>query len=232
MKDFFANYYYFILIDLITLIGSISYFLLPQKGKMNSLNLLLFSNIFLLFFYENLALILSLKNINNHTIYNIFSSHIGTILALLLIGFYIKNLQRKDYIKVILFGFLISSAVFHSIGLISIDDSGEVVSLLSSTAILFACLIFFLELITNDAYLEINLLKYAGFWIVSSLFFYFSSSFMINISFEYLYKNHLNVYFIVSHIQRFMAIGTAISILLALISRVSLEKYQKVLLNE
>jgi hypothetical protein len=177
-------------------------------------------------------MIFSFKNINNHLIYNIFSSHVGTILALLLISFYIKDFQRKDYIKVILLGFLISSAVLHLIGLIAIDDSGEVISLLSSIAILFTCMIFFLELITNDAYLEINLLRYAGFWIVSSFFFYFSSSFMINISFEYLYKNHLNVYLIVSHIQRFMAIGTAISILLALISNLSLEKYQKAFLNE
>jgi hypothetical protein len=232
MKDFFAIYYYFILIDLIALIGSISYFLLPIKAKMNRLNLLLFSNIFLLFFYENLAMIFSFKNINNHLIYNVFSSHFGTILTLLLISFYIKDFQRKDYIKVILLGFLISSAVLHLIGLIAIDDSGEVISLLSSIAILFACMIFFLELITNDSYLEINLLRYAGFWIVSSFFFYFSSSFMINISFEYLYKNHMNVYLIVSHIQRFMAIGTAISILLALISKVSLEKYQKAFLHE
>jgi hypothetical protein len=232
MKDFFSIYYYFILIDLIALIGSISYFMLPLKAKMNRLNLLLFSNIFLLFFYENLAWFFSYKNINNHLIYNVFNSHVGTILILLLISFYVKNFQKKDYIKVILLGFLISSAILHFIGLIAIDDSGEVISLLSSVSILFACLIFFLELVTNDTYLEINLLRYAGFWIVSSLFFYYSSSFMINISFQYLYKNHLNVYFIVSHIQRFMAIGTAISILLALISKLSLDKYQKAFLNE
>lgn len=233
MENFFWKHYdyYFILITLLSIIGAISFFSLSKTGKRNPVNLLLISNLLLVLFYENLAVFLSSQGIINHWVYNIFYTHFATFLLLFLIGNYIKNKPRRNLVRAFALFFLIVSIILYIMGVAEINDAGEIISFVSSTVIIISCFIYFLELITRDEYLELNLLRYSGFWIVTCLLFYFSASFMIFISFKYLYINHLDVYYMVIEIPRIMAILTSFIFALTLVSVLLQEKNKIKLLD-
>lgn len=229
MLSFFQKYidYYLILIVFFWLIATISFFLLSPIGKRNKTNLLLYGSVFLVFFYENLGLVIIInKSLNNNWVYNFFYSHLASVLILSLFTTYIKTAKIRSLVYSMIVGFLITSIFLHFVGIIDFNDAGELISLISSTVVLTACFLFFLDLIFNDAYLSYNLFRYSGFWILISVFLYYASTFMVYISWRYLYTNFGQSIKLVFEFPRIMALVTTLMYVVTLVVRLRIEKNQ------
>lgn len=205
--DFFErlDYYPLSLISL-AIIGLCGYFFIPvsQRGK-RIIQLSLWI-ILLVASYELLASFLSSQKIINLWVYNLFFTHLGGILFLVLIKNFLKRQNHKKAINILILLFLLISLALHLSGIAHVNDNGEYTTALITLFIMVGCSMYFFELISIEEFLMIDPLKEFSFWSSTAVFFYYSSSFMIFISFKYLYTNHLGIYYMVIEIPRLMAI--------------------------
>jgi hypothetical protein len=221
------NDYYLILIVLFWVIASISFLLLSPTAKRNKTNLLLYASVFLLFFYENLAVLLLVSKISsNNWVFNFFYAHLASVLILFLFTTYIKTAKIRSLVYSTIVGFLISSVFLHLVGMIDFNDAGELISLISSTVVLTGCFLFFTDLIFNDSYLNSELMKFSGFWVLTSVFLYYATTFMVYISWQYLYTNFGESIQMVFELPRIMALVTTFVYVAILIVRLREEKNQ------
>lgn len=198
--------YYQILLGSLAVVGILGYSILSKKQKKIEAVQLSLGIVVIVAFYEILAAVFSSQRIVNNWVYNLFNSHIATILFLLLIRTFLKRKSHKKIVSNLIVIFLLISLFLHLTGISHYNDAGEYLSFLNSVMILSCCGLYFFELITLDEFLDINPLREFGFWATTVILFYISSSFMIYISLKYLYTNHLDIYYMVIEIPKNMAI--------------------------
>lgn len=198
--------HYLILLVGYALAGLWGYSLLRKEQRKNEIVKLSLAIIVVVAFYEMLATAFSSQHIVNRWIYNIFNAHVAAILFILLIRSFLKKKSHKKVVNLMIVLFLLISVLFQLTGITQFNGSGEYISFLNTVLILSCCGIYFFELISLDEFLDINPLREFSFWISTVILFYFSSTFMIYISFKYLYTNHLDIYYMVMEIPKNMAL--------------------------
>lgn len=218
------NYYPLLLVGF-AIAGSFGYSLLSTEQRKNEAVRLSLGILVVVACYEMLATFISSQKIVNLWVYNIFNSHIAAILFFLLIRSFLKKKSHKKMVNILIVLFILISLVLHLIGFVHYNDSGEYISFLNTIFVLFSCGLYFLELITLDEFLAINPIKEFSFWATTAILFYFSSSFMIYISFKYLYTNHLEIYYMVREIPRSMALLCNFLLCLGIVSVPLKEKF-------
>ncbi|GAA0877795.1 hypothetical protein GCM10009119_07630 [Algoriphagus jejuensis] len=199
------NYYPLSLIG-IALIGLLGYSLLSAAQRKNEAVRLSLGIVVLVASYEFFAGFLASQKIVNNWVYNLFNSHVSAILFFLLLRSFLKRKNHKKWVSLLIVFFLLISLILHSSGFVHYNDSGEYILFLNSVLMLGCCGLYFFELMTLDEFLEIDPLKEFSFWATTATLFYFSSSFMIYISYEYLYTHHLDICNMVIEIPRNMSI--------------------------
>lgn len=210
--------YYLISIDLMFLVGSITFFLLDRQDREKPLYRLLWIALSLVFVYENIAFYLAAKKTFNAWVYNIFFRHFATWVNLLIIRAFALTAGFKKAIHGFMISLLLFSGIPYLFGFIPFNDAGEYTSLLSGSFIIIACGLFFYELLSHDRYLETDPLRFPGFWICTFLLFFYSASFMILISYAYLIQRP-NIYFVVIQITYHSALALYFVFLLTLVQR-------------
>jgi hypothetical protein len=224
---YFAKlFYYPIVLSGLALIGLVGFSILSKEQKRKKELQLSLSIIVLVAFYENLGDIIGSQGIVNNWVFNLFNFHIGTILFLLLIRTFLKRKIHKKIVIILIVLFLLISFLLHLTEIIQFNDEGEYLSFLSTVMILCCCGLYFLELLTLDEYLDINPLREFSFWVSTVILFYLSSSFMIYISFKYLYTNHLDVFYMVIEIPKNMAILCNLLLCSGIYSQVIKSRFQ------
>lgn len=219
-----TNYYFWILAGF-ALAGLISYLFLPGNLKKKEPVYLSVGILGLVASYELLGSILSALSTVNYWVYNIFNGHIAAILFLLLIRSFLIRKTHKNLVSLFIGLFLLISLILHLIGFVHYNDSGEYIALLNTVFIMLSCGLYFFELITLDEFLTVNPVKEFSFWATTAILFYFSSSFMIYISWKYLYTNHLDIYYMVIEIPRSMALLCNFLLCLGILSVPLKEKF-------
>lgn len=129
-------------------------------------------------------------------------------------------------VNILIVLFILISLILHLVGFVHYNDTGEYISFLNTVMILCSCGLYFFELITLDEFLDINPLKEFSFWASTAILFYFSSSFMIYISFKYLYINHLDIYYMVREIPRQMTLLCNLLLCFSIYSEVIKDRFQ------
>ncbi len=194
--------YYIIIIYVFSLLGITAYFRLPKERRKQRVNKFVAGSLALVSFYESLAYFLVSLHTVNAWVYLLFFHHFAVYLNLAIIQEFVLNKKRKWIIR----GFILVHIVFSGLplllGIIPINDNGEYSSILGSTFIIVSCWIFFYELVLDDRYLAIKPIRFSGFWLITSLLFLFSGSFMILISYSYLINNYLEMYYVVIEVTR------------------------------
>lgn len=218
--------YYPLLLVGFAIAGLWGYVLLSKSQRKNQTVTLSLSIILLVAFYEMLGTFLGSQKIVTFWLYNLFNGHLAAILFLLLIRSFLKRKSHKRLLTVFVALFLLISLVFHLTGFVHYNDSGEYISFLNTVLILCSCGLYFLELITLDEFLDINPLREFSFWVSTVILFYFSSSFIIYISYKYLYTNHLEIFFMVIEIPKNMAILCNLLLCLGIYSQVIKKRFQ------
>jgi hypothetical protein len=199
------TYYEYALIG-IAIAGLVGFFMLSKSAKEKTTIRIALGIVVLIAFYESLGAVLGSQKIPNLWVYNLFNSHVAAILFFLLIKSFLKRKNHQRIVDILIAIFLVISLVSHLIGFVRYDDGGEYMAFLNSVVILCCCSLYFIELITLDEFLGIDPLREFSFWAATAVLFYFSSSFIIFISFTYLYTHHLEIYFMVIEVPRLMAI--------------------------
>ncbi|GMQ28967.1 hypothetical protein [Algoriphagus confluentis] len=206
--------------------GWIGFLFLKKEDKTNPTMVYSLGILLHIAFYEFLASILAAQQINNHWVYNIFNGHIGSILFLLLIRNLLKKKTHRRIVLYFIAALLLISGALHFNGIASLHDGGEYIALVNTVFILSSCSLYFFELITMDENLAINPLKSFSFWVTTIVLFYFSSSFMIYISYVYLYTHHLDIFYMVYEIPRHMSLLCNLLLCLGIYSKVMEKNFE------
>lgn len=218
--------YYHILLGSFAVVGILGYSILSKKQKRIEAVQLSLIIVVIVAFYEILAAVLISQKLVNQWVYNLFNVHITAILFFLLIRSFLKKKSHKKMVNLLIILFLLISVFLHLCGTAQINDTGEYLSFLNSVMVLICCGLYFFELITLDEFLEINPLREFSFWVTTVILFYISSSFMIYISYKYLYTNHLDIFYMVIEIPKNMAILCNLLLCLGIYSLVIKNKFQ------
>jgi len=219
------DYYHFSLVGL-AFAGLFGYAFLSSEHRRNQSLKLSLGILIVVGFYELLAVFVSSQKIVNLWVFNIFNSHVAAVLFFLLLRSFLKRESHKKTVHILIVLFLLISMVLHLTGIIHYNDSGEYILFLNTVLILGCCGLFFIELITLDDFLNIDPLKEFSFWASTAVMFYFSSSFMIYISYRYLYTYHLDIYYMVWLIPRSMTLLCNLLLCLGIYSPLIKDKYQ------
>lgn len=218
--------YYDLLLVGFAFAGLFGYSLLSKDQRKNKSIQLSLGIVVLVAFYEFIGGFIGSQKIVNFWVYNLFNSHVATVLFFLLIRSFLKRKSHKKMVNIFIVLFLLISLVLHLTGFVHYNDSGEYISFLNTIFVLFSCGLYFFELISLDELLNVNPLREFSFWASTVILFYFSSSFMIYISWKYLYTNHLDIYYMVREIPRNMTLLCNFLLCLAIVSLAIKEKFK------
>ncbi|HSF54956.1 MAG TPA: hypothetical protein VLA71_14470 [Algoriphagus sp.] len=218
--------YYDLLLIGFAFTGLFGYSLLSKDQRKNETLKLSLGIVVLVAFYEFVAGFLGSQKIANSWVYNLFNSHVAAILFLLLLRSFLKRKSHKKMVNIFIVLFLLISLIWHLTEIVHYNDGGEYISFLINVLILFSCALYFFELITLDEFLDIDPLREFSFWASTAILFYFSSSFMIYISYKYLYTHHLDIFYMVIEIPRHMALLSNLLLCFAIFSPVIKDRFR------
>lgn len=224
VKDFLASIgdnYYVQLVIICGVLAIVFYGFLNPEKKRNPQFLIAFLVVLLVLFYEVLAVwMLVNKSINqkihyfltddpfqgwNIWVYNIFYYQVSRIGLLLLIGVNLKKSISKKIVMFLGIFFLfycISSYFSEAYPLHDIQQ--PILYFLSNTILIVASGLFFIDLITEEYYLDINPVTYLPFWYITLIMFHSVILFMADVANEYLTLENIQVYFMFNLISRIL----------------------------
>jgi len=225
LKDFLArigdNYYIYAVIICGVLAIVFYGFLNPEK-KRSPYFLLPFLIVFLVLFYEVLAtLMLIYKSINqkihylmtddtfqgwNIWVFNIFNYQVSKLLLFGLIGINLrKSLSQKIIVSlgVIFLAYCIYTYFSEAT---PIYDFQPVLYFFGNTILIVASGLFFVDLVSEDYYININPLRYWPFWYITLILFQSVTLFLADVAFEYLVFENENVYFLFNYVSMILYI--------------------------
>lgn len=193
---------YIISINLIGIVGVSFFLILPLSAKNKAEYYLPFLLLFLVIFYENFGAYLLVEKITNQKIhewlfnvpyqgwniwvFNLFYAQISKLSFLSIIQNQLKGKKQKKIIQGIWIGFLFICLGLQWTGIEPLYDFQPIISGLGNVCIVFACCLFFIELITAKSYLEIDPLYLWSFWFITLTLFQSSMVFLTDVSYEYL----------------------------------------------
>lgn len=234
--------WYNIVIDLILVLGIISFFNLPKHERASSFYWLPFFILVYIVVYESIgSFFLYSQDLNakinrflgntenpiyNVWVFNLFNIYILTVILLGLIGSYLGQKFRRIIKAMILF-FLTAICILNFFGFQKIYDSQPIIFFISASLLIIASLLYFIEFITSDIYLEINPLRLFSFWQVTFILFNYSAIFILSISQRYMWEHYYTLYSSLHIINIILGI-TILVIFLATLASPSLNwKFEK-----
>ncbi|WP_243431560.1 histidine kinase [Algoriphagus lutimaris] len=132
----------------------------------------------------------------NLWVFNIANTLIATALYLFLIRSWISP-TKKQYLTLMIYGFIIIGIVFQLTGIEPLYLDQPMLFAIAANLILVACGIYYLQMMTDPFYLEVNPKRLLSFWQVTILLFTYSLTYIYSVSLIYLYNlnpelaNHL-----------------------------------------
>ena len=213
----FYFYPYLSIIVILAILGTVQYFLFSKVERKRKTNILLVSSLVLVAFYENLALMMRYLSLSNHWVFNIFFFHVATWINLFLVKEFIVSHKFRKMITVFAWILLIFSAIPYAFGFFPFNDMSSFSAFLSDSLIIITCGLFFYDLLSNDAYLDLNILHFSGFWIATALLFFYSVNFILFFLLSYMIGNHMNIFIILVKLPMISGIVVYSTFFLALI---------------
>ena len=204
MLDFWSrvNNWYFYSISGIFILALLSSFFLEKDKRAKPELYLPFSLILLSVFYEYLAAatvvfieinkwlygVFNYPHENNHNlwVYNFFGSHLPSLLFLALIYQYLFSPFKKRIVKGLSLLFIFSYIVFQALGIESLFEQQAYSIFVGYSAVIIACGLYFMELISHPGYLEVNPLKACSFGQTTVILFNYTIVFLLEISYNYI----------------------------------------------
>jgi len=233
---------YLILIDVLLVLGLVFFILLPKVERANKLYLLLLFILAFTISYENFGRYLIYNtglntSINaflgntenpkyNLWLFNLAADSIIPCCYLLIIRIYVSG-RRKKLIFLMFFSFLSFLVISQLTNFEPVYGLQPMRYSLGATFVMISCILFFMNLMKDPAYLEVNPLRLMSFWLVTVLLFYFSLTFLTNNSREYLWQKQPLLAESLALIDMVLGISCLVVIVLIIVApnlKVKLEK--------
>ncbi len=240
-SDAFLSWYN-IVIDVILVLGIISFIKLPKQKRASSYYWLAFLILIFTVFYESTgSFFLFSRELNAEInaflgntehpkytlwVYNIFNIYILTFLYLFLIRQYVTNRNRKVINGMMIF-YLVAILFLNSLGIEKVYDSQPIIFFIGASFLIIASGLYFMMFIKEDIYLDINPLRLFSFWQITFILFNYSTVFLLFISRKYLWQNYYSLYASISYINVILGILTLIVLLMTLAIPSLKWKYEK-----
>jgi len=231
------EYYYNISITSIGILGITFFGALPRSKKRESENYLPFILLALVFFYENLGGYLMVNKAFNQKIhewlfdvpfqgwnlwaFNLFYSQISKVIFFLIILNHIKGKKLRKVTYGLLISFSILCIGLQWSGIEPLYGIQPIIYAIGNSFIIFACGLFFIDLITDSFYIELDPLKLWIFWFITLTLFQSSLVFLSEVSFEYLAFSNKPLYFSLISISQ----SLYVSMMLSIVIKFVLEKF-------
>ncbi len=203
------NNWYFLCLTLIFILALFLFFFLEKDKRGKPEFYLPFGLIMLSAFYEYLAAatvefleinkwlygVFNYPHENNHNlwVYNFFGSHLPSLLFLALIYQYLFSPLKKRIVKGLSLLFIFSYVAFQVLGIESLFEQQAYSIIVGDSAVIIACGLYFMELISHPEYSEINPIKAFSFWQVTAILFNDTLKFLLEISFKYIISISMNL---------------------------------------
>jgi hypothetical protein len=188
------KFFYKLIIAAFGILGFFYFIFFSTSEKKRRINQLLLSSLILVCFYENLGGVIASQKKANHWVYNIFFFHIATWIHL----FIVREFLVRPLLKKISVGFAISllffSAIPYALGFFPFNELLNYSALLSSFLMIVSCGLFFYDLLSNDAYINLNIIHFSGFWIATVLLFFYLVNFILFSYLGYIFSHHKYIF--------------------------------------
>ncbi|MDR7129966.1 hypothetical protein J2X69_002312 [Algoriphagus sp. 4150] len=190
-----------IIIDLLAVLGIFFFFRLSKEQRAQLYFWLPFLILMFTAFYENMGAYTNFnyefkKSVNaylgntefpryNLWLYNVSQRQVLTIFYLFLIKSWLEP-SKKKYINWMLIAFVISSQVIQFSGIEPIYWFQPIIFSIGANMILVGSGLYFVGLITNDAYLNSNPLRLTSFWQMTFILFTYSLTYINDVAMPFL----------------------------------------------
>lgn len=202
---------YLLSIGILGILGLVSFLALPAQKKKQVQFLLIFLIVILVAFYENFGAYLLMNKALNRTfhelitdvpfqgwnlwVFNIFNYQLSKILFLLLLLLNIRTLKLRRACLFICVLFVLSCIALQVFGIEPIYEDQPIIYLMGNSFLIICSGLFFIELVSNDYYLDLNPLSLWEFWYITLILFQSAILFMADASFSYLSAENETIYF-------------------------------------
>ncbi len=248
MLDFWSrvNNWYFYSISGILILALIFFFFLEKDKKENPGFYLPLSLILLTVFYEYLAAVtVHFKEVNNWLygffnypqennynlwVYNFFGSHLTSLLFLALIYHYLYSPFKKRFVMGLSLLFIFSYVALQVLRIESLFEQQAYSIMLGHSAVIIACGLYFIELISHPDYMEINPIKAASFWQVTAILFNDTLKFLLEISYNYIITISMDLMASLYQISMITWIAVLVSFLVTIILNTRFFHHKKIIL--
>lgn len=209
---------YVLLVNTLGVLTLVLFIVLPNKKKTKSRFLLPFLFIALVTFYEDFSVyLLYNKNLNqffhelisdtpfqgwNLWSYNLFNYQISKVLLLVYLRNQIQTPNRKKLVLIFLGGFVLTCALLMVFKLEPLYGFQTIIYFLGNTLLILASGLYFLDLISNPKFLNINPLRNWEFWSVTVILFQSAVVFLADIAYPYLAMNNESLYILFSQVSQ------------------------------
>ena len=227
----FGDWYLFAII-IFLVIGTYYFLKLDKKEKANSYYWLPFLILSFTVFYESMGSVTRYYSQFNQTvneflgntefprynlwIFNITNTLVTTVLYIFLIRFWIPP-TKKRVLTWMIYGFIIVYLVFQFTGIEPIYLNQPMLFAIAANLILIACSFYFIQMMTDPSYLEVNPKRLLSFWQVTILLFTYSLTYIYSVSLVYLYNLNPELTENLANVSRILGILNQ-SILIAMIA--------------
>ncbi|SFB61059.1 histidine kinase [Algoriphagus aquimarinus] len=224
---------YLVVLDTLSLTGIIYFYMLPKEQKANTSYWLPLVILLFTCFFENMGAYCNYntafnKEVNaffgntenpryNLWLYNIANKQISTILYLFLIKSWLKP-SKKKYINWMLVVFISVAFYFQIAGIEPIYSFQPIIFAIGANMMVIGIGLYFIGLITDEAFLNSNPVKLISFWQMTFLLFTYSLSYINSIALEFFLTFNEDLGRSLLQIDIVMGVLTKIILVLTLVS--------------
>lgn len=195
--------WYIFSIEALASMGIFFFFSLKPSQRGNPSFFLPFIVIMLIFSYEHLGFLTAIyrssnsfiydwfypghsRDLYNIWLYNFFEIQLSSVIILVHIRNLITGKKLKQMVLWITLSVTALTAGLMLLGFVLLIESEPLMFFLFYGSIIIASGLFFWDLLTNDELLDLDPIRSVAFWQATFIFFYFTSIFLVQISFNFL----------------------------------------------
>lgn len=201
---------YIILITLLGILVLIAFLALPKEKKKKPEFLLPFVFVILVAFYENFSSYLLVdKKLNeffhglitdtpfqgwNLWAFNLFNFQLSKVILLMFVLVNVYGKTRGRAIKITILLFCLFCFFLQLLGIEPLYNFQTIIYLLGNSALILACGLYFIDLISHEKHLDTNPLKDSSFWSATLILFQSAVVFLADIAYSYLVFNNVKLF--------------------------------------
>lgn len=220
----------------------IAFLALSKEKKKKPEFLLPFVFVILVVFYENFSSYLLLdKKLNeffhglitetpfqgwNLWAFNLFNDQLSKFLLLLIVLVNVYGKTRRRVLKITILLFLLCCFFLQLMGIEPLYSFQTTIYFAGNSALIVACGLYFIDLISHEKHLDTNPLKSWSFWSITLILFENSVVFLADMAYSYLAFNNLELYYFFNLVSQVLYVLLIVVLVFTIVSEIFFEFFK------